>query len=316
MKPLILFRKSLAEEGELKIAQDYFDVVETRAEIWKHKDPLVIPRYSALPYYNELEKDVNILGGKLINSYSQHRYVADLQNWYADLADLTPRTWFRPEDVPTDEPGPFVLKGATNSRKHKWHSHMFANTRQDIGKVLCNLLDDPLIAEQGVYVRKWEDFQNFGKDLSGIPITEEFRYFCLDGKILAEGFYWSEHLELFVNKVADWLDGDKSESLTFSNEVGPRRELVFEILRRIKDRIRFVVVDVARHVDGCWRLVELNDGCMSGLSCVDPGKLYRNLAASLREMRGDEAVDDHTAGQPEPEDADGPDKDEPPDPGQ
>jgi len=51
----ILFRQSIAEEGELQIAQKYFDVIESRCQI-KSGDEIIC-RYSALPYYKELERD-------------------------------------------------------------------------------------------------------------------------------------------------------------------------------------------------------------------------------------------------------------------
>ena len=39
----------------------------------------------------------------------------------------------------------------------------------------------------------------------------------------------------------------------------------------------FWVRDIAKHQDGRWRLVELNDGNMSGLSCIGPTLFYSNL---------------------------------------
>ena len=37
------------------------------------------------------------------------------------------------------------------------------------------------------------------------------------------------------------------------------------------------MIDVAEREDGVWRVVELNDGCMSGLSGCIADELYRNL---------------------------------------
>jgi len=60
MKPIIYFRGSLAEEEEKAAAAKYFDVVERRTAI--PSGSLGIPRYSALPYNEELEADVKALG--------------------------------------------------------------------------------------------------------------------------------------------------------------------------------------------------------------------------------------------------------------
>lgn len=283
MNPIILMRTSLAEQREERSAREYFDVITSRAELAHptRKGPkLVIPRYSALPYYNELEADVALLGGELINMYAQHRYVADLKNWYADFEDLTPKTWFRVEDVPRDEIGPFVLKGATNSRKHLWKTHMFAKDRSDIARVMDRLLDDPLISEQGIYVRQFEEFETYGTGINGLPITDEWRYFILDGKVLARGFYWSDQVDpdSIGFRRAPILDGFERQPRDDSTLYYAREAFVrTQICPRLKDKIRFAVADVALNKQGRFRLVELNDGTMSGLSCVDPDDLYLEL---------------------------------------
>ena len=113
MTPVILYREVMTrdEPGDIEAARKFFPCIESRLDV--HNRDLVIGRLSVLPYYAELEKDVLRKGAQLINSYKQHRYIADLQNWYEDLSDLTPKTWFRLEDIPKNG-GPFILKGETN----------------------------------------------------------------------------------------------------------------------------------------------------------------------------------------------------------
>lgn len=258
MTTKLLFRASLAEEDELLIAREYFPVIDSRA--LAEPGDLIIGRYSCLPYYHELEKDLRHRGAFLINSSYDHHYIADLREWYWDFADLTPRTWFRPEDVPQDHPGSFVLKGATNSRKQLWKTHMFAKTRADIMTVYCRLLDDSLISGQGVYIREFEPFVSFGEGINGIPISEEYRFFFCGGQLIAGGFYWSEQDEEVQKKTDPTL---------------VPAEFLQEVASRIP--VPFVVVDIARHQDGRWRVVELNDGQMAGTSSVDLNTLYRNL---------------------------------------
>ena len=48
---------------------------------------LVIPRFSAIPFYKEQEYDVNSIGAKMINDINQHNYIVDMYNWYEDLID-------------------------------------------------------------------------------------------------------------------------------------------------------------------------------------------------------------------------------------
>jgi len=258
----ILFRASLAEEDELKVAQKYFNVIESRMSI--EPDDLIIGRYSVLPYYYELEKDVDLIGGKLINSHLQHQYVSDIINWYEWLEDLTPKTWFDVPDIPIDYAGSFVLKGRINSRKQLWRTSMFAPARKDIMDVYCRLLDDSLLQYQGICVREFEEFINFGEDsITYCPISKEFRLFFLDGKLISKGYYWSMYKE------ADSVECDVPDSF------------ITEIVKRIGFKARFIAVDVAQKKDGQWRVVETGDAQMAGLSCCDPDELYRNLAKGL-----------------------------------
>ena len=90
MTPIVLFRESLAEEGELEVCSQYFSVEHYRSRITS--GCCVIGRYSVLPYYNELEEDLAYNGSYLINSYEQHKWIADFQ-WYEVLKDFTPETW-------------------------------------------------------------------------------------------------------------------------------------------------------------------------------------------------------------------------------
>jgi hypothetical protein len=271
--PVILYRGKEFEEDELDAAKAAgFDCITSRMDILA--GDLVIPRYSALPFYKELEHDVEFIGAKLINSYRQHRYVADLQNWYHDLEDLTPRTWFRASDVPLGEPGCFVLKGETNSKKFQFKESMFAESRAHIGHVLGRLQDDSLISQQNIYVRKFERFKTYAWGLHGLPITREFRFFAAYGKILSGGYYWSSHIDQFLES------GHAKEE--FDPACVPT-EFLENVVACVSSQVNFVVIDVAQAMDGQWRVVELNDGQMSGLSENDPSVLYPALMKAIKE---------------------------------
>ena len=260
MMKTILMRTSLAEEEEKKIASKYFHIIENRMKCPPNE--IIIARYSALPYYKELEDDLKYINSTLINSYKQHRYVADIQNWYYHLENITPKTWFRLEDVPIDEQGSFIVKRETNSRKHLWNTHMFAETRKDVMNVACRLMDDSLLSSQKLYVRKYEEMVSFGIGVNGLPITKEFRFFICDKQVVASGFYWSEQEFQFY---------PKEVPISFINEV----------IDRVGDSVRFYVVDVGQKINREWMVVELNDGQMSGLSCINPEELYSNLSKVL-----------------------------------
>lgn len=268
MRPIIYFRtgNECADQAEIAAASKYFTCITQRTLI--QKDDFVIPRYSFLPFGKELELDVNYLGGKLINSYRQHCYVADLQNYVYDLGpELTFLTWNKLADLPDD--CAFVVKGATNSKKWEWNRKMYAANKQEAARIYDELCNDGFIGYQEIYFRKYEKLKTYFIGLSGLPITKEFRFFVAYGQIISSGYYWAG----FQDQLP---------------EVPSPEEIPKEFLQRIIDivgaKIPFVVIDVAEKEDGSFVVVELNDAMMSGLSMNDPEILYKNLYQRIIEI--------------------------------
>lgn len=269
MRPVVLFRGALAEEGELEVCRQYFSVWESRMLV--PENSLVIGRYSVLPYYDELERDLALRGSRLLNTYAEHQFIADVMNWGGEngiLASLTPRSWTAWGNLPE---GSYIVKGRTNSRKQQWNTHCFAATKADIPRIAQRLWDDALLKEQGLVVREYVPLKQLGEGLNGLPISNEWRTFWLkgaDGKpvLLASGFYWASHPEL----------ESKARLTPEALVVGAQAAL------RIVEHATFFVLDLAEAAKGDWIVVEINDGQMSGLSCVDPSELYGNLKEILR----------------------------------
>jgi hypothetical protein len=246
--------------------QKHFKCIDSRVKI--KPDDLVIARYSCLPYYEEQAHDIDLLGAKLINSYREHRYVADLSDWYLDLEGLTPKTWFSLEEI--DDDGPFVLKGETNSRKGRWRTHMYAKDMHAAREVYWELTNDPLFndTKQRICIRKFVNIHKYFDGINGMPVTKEFRFFMYKDKILSSAYYWSTNV----------CDLDEVPS---ADEVP--REFIQEVVKRINGKINFYVIDVGQLDSGEWIVVELNSGQMAGLSENDPNVLYANLAQALKE---------------------------------
>jgi len=51
-----------------------------------------------------------------------------------------------------------------------------------------------------------------------------------------------------------------------------------EAIRRIGNKVNFYTLDVAQTASGEWIVIELNDGSMAGLSCIEPDVFYQSLA--------------------------------------
>jgi hypothetical protein len=265
--PVILYRNDVDWKNEAEIANKYFRCVPSRCSCGS-KD-LVIPRFSALPFYNELEKDLSIIGAQLINSYEQHRYIADLGNWYYDLAEFTPYTWRNLYEIPDN--GPFILKGETNSKKFYFKELMYAENKTEAIKIHGLLTKDSVLQYQHIYIRQYVELEKLAEGLQGLPITREYRFFVFKDVVLSGGFYWSSHID------------------ELSGEVNPD-EVPRDFLNKIIDKIQhtelseppnFYVLDVAKTKKGEWILVEVNDGSMSGISENDPEVLYKNFHREL-----------------------------------
>lgn len=262
MKPVILMRASLCEEDEVAVAEKYFPVYRLRSQV--PAGSLVVGRYSVIPYYRELEEDLIERGSSLINAHADHTWIADLREWYQDLEGLTPKTWFTLADIP--EEGPFVLKGATNSRKFEWNTHMFARNKKEAIQVYSRLAQDGLIGDQSIYIRQYVPLRKLADGLNGLQISEEYRFFILDGQVLSGAFYWSSHVD------------DLTERYTCDRVP---QEFLNKVVKRIGSNARFVVVDIGIKADGEPVVIELNDGQMSGLSENNPDELYKNLKKVL-----------------------------------
>jgi len=263
-RPVIYYRPGpdVSEDEIFAMKKNFPCVVTSRMEI--QKDDLCIARYSALPFYKELEDDLKHIGASLLNTYRQHRYVADLGNWYRDLQKFTPETWTELEAIPQE--GPFILKGETNSKKFYWDTHFFAKNKREAIDVFGRLQDDGLISGQHIYIRRFVELHTYLIGLRGMPVTKEFRIFICDGKVLSMGYYWSNYCE-------DISVPDTSEVPL---------EFVQKIIDKVGNNIRFWVLDIAQTAKGDWIVIELNDGNMSGLSMNDPNVLYSNLASVLK----------------------------------
>jgi len=260
VKPIILFRRcfdlnDIDLQEEFEIAKQYCDVVETRTEV--PPGSLVIGRYSVLPYYDELEKELKLNNSQLINTHSEHRYVADLCQYAEDLGDYTPRTYTTWGHL---QEGAWIVKGKTNSRKFNWDTMMYAEGRTKLLEVIKRLLDDPFISEQGLVVRDYVPLEILEYSLHGLPIAKEWRCFFYKETLLASGFYWSSHADTYDEPLPE-------EGRLFAEQVA----------KIVAPHCSFFVMDVAKRQDGGYIVIELNDGQMSGLSMVDPHELYRNL---------------------------------------
>ncbi len=265
----MLFRSSDRDSlAELAVAKKYFDVVETRMFI--PKDSLVVGRYSVLPYYRELERDLAFNNSRLINSAIEHKYIANF-DWYHDIADITPRTWFDATAASfafDDLPHGMVLKGRTNSAK-SWY-WMYAKTKADFRRIDTFLHQNEMLAHQGIVYREYIPLDIIEKSCipNSFDFVNEWRCFFYKTKMLAMGYYWTMAEESSIEKANN-------------QDLFGAINIATQAAHKLAKRTNFFVVDVAKTAEGNWIVIEVNDGQMSGLSCCNEELLYSNLKTEL-----------------------------------
>lgn len=267
----ILFRNQ-NEDEEYEASKKYFTSVPLLTLL--PPNDLVIGRYSVLPYYKELEDNLSNLAGwevgspgsRLVNSYKQHKFIADFE-YYEHISDLTAETYtFGTMDwaKAVDDGKGWVVKGATNSFKFLWNTRCYAKDKFEANKIAVELQRDSLIGTQKILMRRYLPFKKVGEGINGLPILNEWRLFWLYGKLVDFGYYWATHDET-----------EECYTAPGCFEVAERA------YRRIAPYCNFVAIDVAELEDGEWKVVEVNDGQMSGLSNIPPERFYENLRNAL-----------------------------------
>lgn len=269
--PIILYRIDKSNLDEYKECSKIFLTRQFRGDI--KSDDLVVPRYSSLPYYRELEYDVWHKGAKLIQSYEQHRWIADAR-WteHSELFTHTPKTY---DEIHSDQQfynapeGQYIVKGRTNSRKLNWNKKMLANSKREALEIAGELLQDPLIAEQGIIYREYIPLQTWEVGANGLPFTNEWRFFFLGENLIDYGYYWAIAQEETIQRA-------KQEPIL------PFWQFARKIAKIVAKKTNFFVLDIAKTAAGDIILVEINCGTMSGLAEIPADRFYRNLKNVLQ----------------------------------
>jgi len=258
MQPVLLFRVDRDSESELEAARRNWPVEHDRAAC---REQLVVGRYSVLPFYEALEQDLSQRGCRLINTHAQHCWIANFE-YYALFRDVTPDSWSEAEFNAAPD-GAFVLKGRTNSFKHRWSELMFASSKEEALDKAAVLRERQVIAQQGLIFRRFVPLETFGHTSSGLPIANEWRFFFVGTRLISHGYYWTR----FAPDAKPVLDP-------------AGLALAHECAARAANHATFFVVDLARTAAGTWILIELNDGQTSGLAAIDADEFYRELRSA------------------------------------
>lgn len=256
MEPVLLVRRETMGKYESEFAAKHFRIEESRVLC---RDALVIGRYSVEPMYHELDRDLQLLGSRLINNFEQHRWITTF-DYYRELREFTPETWDDSNIHQCNYRGPFVVKGKISSRKWQWKTHMFAKTKLAALKLAERLKEDAEIAKQGVVYRKFVPLKTFGLGNEEMPFTNEWRFYYLNEQRLSYAYYWSV--------------SDHVQQGTITPDAIALADRIAAIAARF---VTFFTVDLAETESGDWILIEINDGQTAVPSEHDLDELYGNL---------------------------------------
>lgn len=209
-------------------------------------------------YYNFYTELTN-KGYTLINSLEQYLNCHHFENWYSLLKEMTPASVIvKSNDIkeiikalPQFGKSSLIIKDFVSSQKHAWNQACFilnASNIPEAEKVITrfiNLQNEVDGIQGGIILRKFEPLKSIGKHpKSGMPLSQEFRIFVLNGKIISNSRYW-EYGEYSNNQ--------------------PPNELLLKIISKISSKSNLFTIDVAQTIDNDWICIEVGDGQVSSL---------------------------------------------------
>jgi hypothetical protein len=221
--------------------------------------------------YSRLWTALEVHGIAPINTPAAYRYCHYLPEWYPALAAYTPRSVWTTNGATLDmdaimtllQPfgdAPLILKDYVKSRKHEWAEACYIPSAADraaverVARRFIALQGPDLVG--GLVFRQYVPFAPLASHAqSGMPLTEEYRLFYLDGQRLAAYPYWD----------------------TATYPAAPRPTDPFDHLAHAIPS-RFFTMDIARTQAGDWQIVELGDGQVAGLpDGADVEEFYARL---------------------------------------
>lgn len=247
--------EALLEAGNVRRAVRNVESAEGK-ELALYRGWMLKPRFYELLYQALAAK-----GLLLINTPTAYRHCHYLPESYPVLAGFTPlSTWLlvRGEvsmDAVMEALRPFgakpiIVKDFVKSQKHAWYEACYIPSAADkvmverVVKRFLQLQGEDL--NEGLVFREFVEFEPLAiHSKSGMPLSQEYRLFILDGQTILSSAYWEE--------------GDYTLARTDS----PPLEEMHAIARKVESR--FFSMDVARRKDGTWTIVELGDGQVAGL---------------------------------------------------
>ena len=225
--------------------------------------------------YELLYKDLLTKNYKLINSVSEYQNCHYLPDSLKFIESRTPKTIYEKfvdgksierviEKSKVFGEKSVIIKDYVKSEKHYWETACFvknASNTENLKQIVEKFLE--LRGEylnEGIVVREFVELNDLTvHSKSGMPLTEEYRLFFCNKKIVGIYDYWEE----------GEYNLEKPDTKEFE-----------EIAENIESN--FCSMDIARQKNGEFIIVELGDGQVSGLpENIDTAEFYVQLKNCL-----------------------------------
>jgi hypothetical protein len=221
--------------------------------------------------YDRLYRTLTTKNVNLINTPTEYQNCHYLPDSLAFIEGHTPRTVFEKIEDTSDlqsvlikaasfGEAPVIVKDYVKSEKHDWDTACYVHSAADTEKLgstirrFIELRDKHL--NEGIVIREFVMLKPLAiHSKSGMPLTEEYRLFFYEHKLLGIYEYWEE--------------GDYTLSL-------PDTSQFEKIARGVESK--FFSMDIARKGSGELIIIELGDGQVAGLpDRLDKAEFYQRL---------------------------------------
>ncbi|MBX9400270.1 ATP-grasp domain-containing protein [Lysobacter sp. BMK333-48F3] len=225
-------------------------------------------RIGAVEDYSRCYSGLLELGLHAVNSPAEYARASELEHWYPLLSDLTPRTRVFDalpgvEEIESEFAWPIFLKGSRQTNRHNAQLSVIRD-REQYAWVAERYRRDPVLSWQRPAVREFVPLQPVAGGIAGkVPASMEFRSFWWQGECLGWGRYWYQ--------APAYTCGDIEVGLALAGEAA----------RRLA--VPFLVVDIAKTVEGRWIVIECNDAQESGYAAASPQAIWRALLERMCE---------------------------------
>lgn len=233
-------------------------------------DSPVLLHIGAIADYEKLEKTIENLGMTLLMGYDEHIRCSTIEKWYPILKDNTPHTRVYDElpdieEIKEEFSFPIFIKGNRQTNRHNKAQCIIEN-EDAYEQLKLSWKNDSILSWQKVAVREYVKLQTIDSTSypDMVPISYEFRFFCVKGKCVGYGPYWYMGHKYGIKhddvvpaiRLAEWA----------AQSVG----------------VSYIAVDLAKTVEGNWIVIEVNDAQESGFVGLNPLSLWNNTMEAMQ----------------------------------